>query len=117
MIWISPPTTEDIQVITPAEAMQRWTEVMPMDGMTVFVTDSKFCTLLSHSWRGLLNADRAFTVLGHFFHFCGELLYGVWMMLVGTLAPGLSNPNAMSTRDTVQRIIFTRVRLSLVVLL
>ena len=45
MSFIIPPTSQDIQVITPAEAAQRWTEVATMDGMTVFVTDSKYCTL------------------------------------------------------------------------
>jgi len=111
--FVIPPTSQDIQVITPAEAAQRWTDVATMDGMTVFVTDSKYCTLPTASLQAELAEPRVPAVLGHFFHFCGELLYGIWMILVGTLAPGLSHPDDMSTRNTVQRIIFTRVRLSL----
>ncbi|KAH7098563.1 hypothetical protein BKA62DRAFT_642092 [Auriculariales sp. MPI-PUGE-AT-0066] len=88
--FLVPPTEDDIKVISAADAAARWHTVTALDGTTIIITDS-------HNF------------LGHFFHWCAEELFGIWLMLVGHFAPGLSDPNAILPRNFAQRMILTRI--------
>ncbi|KAG8213989.1 hypothetical protein J3R82DRAFT_10739 [Butyriboletus roseoflavus] len=83
-IALREPTSRDMDIVTPDEALQRWgnhsstRRVWSVEGNTLLVNEPSQCTFP--------------LVLKHYYHFCAELLLGTWSLWAGSVNPGPPPP-------------------------
>ncbi|THH27706.1 hypothetical protein EUX98_g6483 [Antrodiella citrinella] len=96
------PTAEDMDFITPQQALDRWGPVQPQ-------TRNRVWTVAGNTW--LINDPSQF--LDHYYHFCAELLVGAWAFWSGAHDAGIdsSSPD-VTTAPPVHRAIFAHAEAS-----